>query len=46
MDTVIDATGQRFRTASGKAYGMDLFCTPWDDREFINVLQNSLPVIN
>jgi hypothetical protein len=23
MDTVVDATGQRFRTASGKDYGMD-----------------------
>jgi hypothetical protein len=23
MDTVVDATGQRFHTASGKDYGMD-----------------------
>jgi hypothetical protein len=46
MNTVVDASGKCFRTESGKDYGMDLFCTPWDYREFINVLQNSVPAIN
>jgi hypothetical protein len=38
MDTVVDATGQRFRTASGKDYTeWTFFGTPWDYREFINL---------
>ncbi len=47
MDTVVDATGQRFHTASGKDYGMDGSDTVtealrhWGDSEWTSIATRS-----